>query len=142
MAENLLSTVANARSFTRIFDALARVQTPALIWHARGGERIELSGRVFMNWVAKSANLLVNECEVTEESGVQITGPLHWRFLVLACATLYAGGYFDDEEPLVGASDTTEHAQNLNNPDYLLLVDRGSNSVSVKSASGSGRNMA
>ena len=37
MAENLLSTVANARSFTRIFDALARVQTPALIWHARGG---------------------------------------------------------------------------------------------------------
>ena len=125
MAENLLSTVANARSFTRIFDALARVQTPALIWHARGGERIELSGRVFMNWVAKSANLLVNECEVTEESGVQITAPLHWRFLVLACATLYAGTYFDDEEPLVGASDTTDHAQNLNNPDYLLLVDRG-----------------
>lgn len=75
MAENLLSTVANARSFTRIFDALAHVQTPALIWHARGGERIELSGRVFMNWVAKSANLLVNECEVTEESGVQITAP-------------------------------------------------------------------
>ena len=125
MAENLLSTVANARSFTRIFDALARVQTPALIWHARGGERIELSGRVFMNWVAKSANLMVNECEVTEESGVQITAPLHWRFLVLACATLYAGSCFDDEEPLVGASDTTDHAQNLNNPDYLLLVDRG-----------------
>ena len=89
MAENLLSTVANARSFTRIFDALARVQTPALIWHARGGERIELSGRVFMNWVAKSANLLVNECEVTEESGVQITAfygsrlrdSLRWRLL-------------------------------------------------------------
>ena len=57
--------------------------------------------------------------------GCRLRLPCTGRFLVLACATLYAGGCFDDEESLVGATDTTDHAQNLNNPDYLLLVDRG-----------------
>lgn len=57
---------------------------PRLTWYddAAGptrGERIELSARVLANWVAKAANLLVDELDVQPGDRVVIDLPTHWR---------------------------------------------------------------
>lgn len=57
---------------------------PRLTWYddAAGptrGERIELSARVLANWVAKAANLLVDELDVEPGDRVVIDLPTHWR---------------------------------------------------------------
>ena len=69
-------------SLNRFFEALSSVQTPALIWYSDNGERIELSGRVLMNWVNKTANLLIEECDLaTKRPSIcrrPCTGVLWW----------------------------------------------------------------
>jgi uncharacterized protein (TIGR03089 family) len=57
---------------------------PRLTWYddAPGparGERIELSGRVLANWVAKAANLLQDELDIGPGSVVAVDLPVHWR---------------------------------------------------------------
>lgn len=57
---------------------------PRLTWYddAAGptrGERIELSARVLTNWVAKAANLLVDELDIEPGDPVLIALPPHWR---------------------------------------------------------------
>jgi uncharacterized protein (TIGR03089 family) len=57
---------------------------PRLTWYddAPGptqGERIELSGRVLANWVAKAANLLQDDLDVGPGSVVTVELPVHWR---------------------------------------------------------------
>ncbi len=57
---------------------------PRLTWYddaagATRGERIELSARVLANWVAKAANLLVDELGVEPGDRVVVDLPLHWR---------------------------------------------------------------
>lgn len=57
---------------------------PRLTWYddtpgATRGERIELSARVLANWVAKAANLLVDELGVEPGDRVVIDLPVHWR---------------------------------------------------------------
>ena len=64
-------------SLNRFFEALSSVQTPALIWYSDNGERIELSGRVLMNWVNKTANLLIEECDLATEEAFDLQAPLH-----------------------------------------------------------------
>ena len=126
MAENLLPKLSTARSLNQVFHALAAVQTPAIIWHSRGGERIELSGRVLMNWVDKSANLLLNECEVEEGSTLHIESDVHWRCVALCLAALRAGALLNSNEPQVGvALDAATAARFTRSPDFLLLIDRG-----------------
>ena len=126
MAENLLPKLSTARSLNQIFHALAAVQTPAIIWHSRSGERIELSGRVLMNWVDKSANLLLNECEVEEGSTLHIESDVHWRCVALCLAALRAGALLNSNEPQVGvALDADTAARFTRSPDFLLLIDRG-----------------
>ncbi|WP_237199348.1 TIGR03089 family protein [Rothia nasimurium] len=78
-------------SFPRFMAQLAQRQSPALLWYSVPGERIELSGRVFDNWVAKTANFLVDECEVEPGSLLALPQRLHWRSLVLAAAGLRVG---------------------------------------------------
>ena len=70
-------------TLNRFFEKISSQQTPALIWYSANGERIELSGRVLMNWVDKSANLLVEECELESGEGFDLQAPLHWRTIVL-----------------------------------------------------------
>lgn len=65
--------------------------TPWLIWHSADGERIELSGRVFDNWVAKTANLLAELFDVQEASELVFDLPVHWKSLVLAVAAWHHG---------------------------------------------------
>lgn len=56
------------------------------------GERTELSGTTFANWVAKTANLLRDDFDVHDGSVVALALPMHWQQLVLAFATWSLGG--------------------------------------------------
>lgn len=64
--------------------------SPRLVWHGHEG-RIELSGRVVDNWVAKSANLLVDELDAERGTTVALDLPVHWKSLVLALACWQVG---------------------------------------------------
>ncbi len=57
-----------------------------------GDARIELSGRVLVNWANKAANLLVEEFDVAPGSFVVIDLPVgHWRAVYWALAAWSAG---------------------------------------------------
>ena len=64
---------------------------PYLTWYSQGGERVELSGRVFDNWVAKSANLLHEEFDLAPGSIVATDMPGHWKSAALALACWHLG---------------------------------------------------
>ncbi|MHA7280314.1 TIGR03089 family protein [Arthrobacter sp. MDT2-2] len=64
--------------------------SPRLVWHGRDG-RIELSGRVFDNWVAKSSNLLADELDATGGTVVEFDLPVHWKSVALAFACWQVG---------------------------------------------------
>ncbi|MGH3651772.1 TIGR03089 family protein [Glutamicibacter sp.] len=70
--------------------------SPWLTWYSVRGERIELSGRVFDNWVAKSANLLGEVFDLDEDSLVVLDLPAHWKSLVVALAALHHGATLVD----------------------------------------------
>ena len=75
---------------------LARVRAsdpgrPRLTWYGAGGERVELSARVLENWVAKTANLLVEELDAVPGTAVHLGLPAHWRSAVWSLALLAAG---------------------------------------------------
>ena len=64
---------------------------PYLTWYSTSGERVELSGRVFDNWVAKSANLLHEEFDLAPGSVVATDMPGHWKSVALALACWHLG---------------------------------------------------
>ena len=64
---------------------------PRLTWYGTGGERIELSGHVLDNWVAKTANLLVEEFDAGPGTRVLLDLPAHWRTVVWALAVWRVG---------------------------------------------------
>jgi uncharacterized protein (TIGR03089 family) len=64
---------------------------PYLTWYSKSGERVELSGRVFDNWVAKSANLLHEEFDLAPGSIVATDMPGHWKSAALALACWHLG---------------------------------------------------
>ncbi|MHA7180738.1 TIGR03089 family protein [Arthrobacter sp. MDB2-24] len=64
--------------------------SPRLVWHGRDG-RIELSGRVFDNWVAKSSNLLADELDAAGGTLVEFDLPVHWKSVALAFACWQVG---------------------------------------------------
>jgi uncharacterized protein (TIGR03089 family) len=55
------------------------------------GERIELSGATFGNWVAKTANLLRDECDVEPGTPVAVLLPAHWQTAAALCALWWCG---------------------------------------------------
>ncbi|GAA4757136.1 TIGR03089 family protein [Actinomycetospora chibensis] len=55
------------------------------------GERIELSGATFGNWVAKTANLLRDECDVEPGTTVAVLLPAHWQAAAALCAIWWCG---------------------------------------------------
>lgn len=77
---------------SRILSTMRSVNpsSPRLVWHGQDG-RIELSGRVFDNWVAKSSNLLVDELDATDTSRIALDLPPHWKSLALAFACWQVG---------------------------------------------------
>ncbi|SNU02692.1 TIGR03089 family protein [Ruaniaceae bacterium KH17] len=70
---------------------LAASTSPRLTWYADGGaERVELSGRVLVNWIVKAANLLDDE-GVDEANTVGVDLPVHWRAAIWSCAAWLRG---------------------------------------------------
>ncbi|WP_028280189.1 TIGR03089 family protein [Arthrobacter sp. H5] len=65
--------------------------SPRLVWYGGEGERIELSGRVLDNWVAKTSNLLVEELDAEQSTRVGLRLPPHWKTLVWAMASWQVG---------------------------------------------------
>ena len=73
------------------------------------GERVELSGRVLANWVAKAANALVERYDAGPGTRVRLALPaLHWRTVYWALAVSAAGAELvvDDGAADVLVSDT------------------------------------
>lgn len=65
--------------------------SPRLSWYGPDAERVEFSGRVLDNWVAKTANYLVDELDAEPGTVVALDVPLHWRSLVWLLATWAVG---------------------------------------------------
>jgi uncharacterized protein (TIGR03089 family) len=55
------------------------------------GDRVELSVATTANWVAKTANFLVEECGVEPGDPVGVRLPLHWQTAVVILACWSAG---------------------------------------------------
>lgn len=91
---------------------------PWLTWYSQSGERVELSGRVFDNWVAKSANLLSEEFDLAPGAIVATDMPGHWKSAVLALACWHLGAELRSVAPGAnpGAVDLfiTSSVQTLN----------------------------
>ena len=84
-------------SLPQLLDALARAGgAPRITWYGPGGERVELSGAVTVNWVNKTANLLVEEFDAGPGTVVGLALPAHWRTLVWALATWRVGACVTD----------------------------------------------
>lgn len=66
--------------------------SPALIWYGDAGERIELSGKVLDNWVAKTSNFLMDELDAEPGMRVRLDLPVHWKSLVWVLAIWQTGG--------------------------------------------------
>lgn len=64
---------------------------PRLIWYGPDAERIELSGRVLDNWIAKTSNLLVEELDAVPGTRVGLQLPGHWKTLVWTAACWQVG---------------------------------------------------
>lgn len=67
------------------------------------GERTELSARTLENWIAKTANLLVDELLAEPGVRVRVDLPVHWQGWVWALACWEVGGVLDAGED--GAPD-------------------------------------
>ncbi|WP_120521965.1 TIGR03089 family protein [Arthrobacter celericrescens] len=65
--------------------------SPRLTWYGPDSERIELSGRVLDNWVAKTANLLQDELDAGPGISLRLELPAHWKSLVWALAAWQLG---------------------------------------------------
>ena len=81
------TTVANALRALMSGDAAQ----PLITYLGPDGARTELSVRTFENNVAKAANLLRDDVDVTAESSVAIRLPLHWQTSVWLAACAMTG---------------------------------------------------
>lgn len=69
---------------------------PRVTWYGPDGERVELSARVLDNWVAKTANMLVEELDAGTGTAVRLELPMHWRAAVWGLATWAVGAHLVD----------------------------------------------
>lgn len=99
-----------------------RPTSPRLIWYGPDHERVELSGHVLDNWVAKTANYMVEELDAEAGSRVRLDLPPHWRTLVWALATWQTGGTLVVTSGAVGADITATAAPEAAPPAGGLIV--------------------
>lgn len=82
---------------------------PLLTWYDdAAGARVELSVATTANWVAKVANLLVDEFDVEPAVEVGVRLPAHWQTAVVLLAVWAAGGCADvggDGSVVIGTGD-------------------------------------
>lgn len=65
--------------------------SPRLTWYGPDSERVELSGRVLDNWVAKTSNLLQDELDAEPGMRLTLDLPAHWKSLIWALAAWQLG---------------------------------------------------
>ena len=89
---------------------LADPGRPRVTWYGPGGERVELSGKTLLNWVSKTANLLVAELDAEPGTAVGVDLPAHWRAVSWLLATWAAGAHavVAPEKPGLDVLVTTE----------------------------------
>ncbi|MEU5938276.1 TIGR03089 family protein [Micromonospora sp. NPDC047548] len=83
-----------AENIARVFaDAIATDPTrPLLTWYDDAtGERTELSGATLANWVAKTANLLVDELALSPGDSAGVLLPPHWQTAAVLLGCWSAG---------------------------------------------------
>lgn len=68
-----------------------RSTAPRLTWYGPDAERVELSGRVLDNWVAKTSNLLQDELDAEPGTRLSLDLPAHWKTVVLALGAWQLG---------------------------------------------------
>ena len=107
-----------AENIARVFaDAIATDPTrPLLTWYDDAtGERTELSGATLANWVAKTANLLVDELALAPGDAAAVLLPPHWQTaaVLLGCwsAKLTVVDGPGDVDVLFAAADRVAEAQ-------------------------------
>lgn len=83
---------------------------PRLTWYGPDSERVELSGRVLDNWVAKTANFLVDGLDAEPGTVVAVDVPVHWRSLVWLLATWAVGATALAGAGATDAADSTTPA--------------------------------
>ena len=64
---------------------------PRLTWYGPDSERVELSGKVLDNWVAKTSNLLQDELDAAPGMRLALDLPVHWKAMVWALAAWQLG---------------------------------------------------
>ncbi|GAA1745972.1 TIGR03089 family protein [Kocuria aegyptia] len=97
-------------SVPRLVDKLRSSSRPALIWYGLDGERVELSGRVLDNWVAKTANLWVDELDLEAGDVVTLGDELHWRSLAVVLGTWTMGAAVRAVDALEDAAEPGDRA--------------------------------
>lgn len=94
--------------------------SPRLSWYGPDSERVEFSGRVLENWVAKTANYLVDELDAESGSEVAVDLPLHWRSFVWLLATWATGATVATPDAV-----TTTDVRTTTDSGSALLGDSG-----------------
>ena len=95
--------------------------TPLLIDHS-AGPRIELSGRVLVNWWAKNCGLLEMEFGLGAGGTVCLDVPPHWRTLPLALAALSLGATVTDRAEDADLVITNRPWEHMSAPDVLAVT--------------------
>lgn len=101
---------------------------PRLIWYGPDGERVELSGGVLLNWAAKTANLLVEECDVEPGTAIRLALPVHWRTMAIALGGWQAGAVLHtgtDNDAVTVHVDVAPAAAGSVRADYDVVVALG-----------------
>ncbi|SCG66791.1 TIGR03089 family protein [Micromonospora coxensis] len=120
-----------AENIARVFaDAIATDPTrPLLTWYDDAtGERTELSGATLANWVAKTANLLVDELALAPGDSAAVLLPPHWQTaaVLLGCwsAKLTVADTPGDVDVLFAAASRVAEADAWSAGDrYALALD-------------------
>lgn len=99
--------------------------SPLLTWYGDPGERVELSGHVFDNWVAKSANLFAEEFDAGPGTRILLDLPAHWKSMAIGFAVLSTGAELlttdpGSETPLEAAARLADDAAS---PDVVVSTD-------------------
>ena len=91
------------------------------------GERVELSGLTFVNWVAKTANLLRDECDVEPGTTVALLLPAHWQTAAVLLGAWWCGAR------VVGGADGADGVDGVDGVDVALA-----DAASLPAATGAG----
>ncbi|MFS0886410.1 TIGR03089 family protein [Aeromicrobium sp. 179-A 4D2 NHS] len=90
---------------TSLATLLVPSPTPVVTYYDEAsGERVELSGVTLANWVAKVANLLVDELDAERGTRVRIGLPSHWLRFVWLLGAWRVGAVVTDHAADIGLS--------------------------------------